>query len=151
MRKFFPATRAITACAAILFAGHGMAAEFEPVEISIGLYRIQAELARTPEAREQGLMFRKSMPAGRGMLFAFPQSGYICMWMKNTDIPLSAAFMDASGTIINIEDMQPQTEANHCGAKATAYVLEMNAGWFKQHRIGPGQRISGLETLPRAR
>lgn len=78
------------------------------------------------------------------MLFLFPEPAVFCMWMKNTLIPLSVAFLDEDGKIINIESMQPQTEATHCTKRPAKYALEMNQGWFKSRNIRPGTMIDGL-------
>ncbi|MBL8484011.1 MAG: DUF192 domain-containing protein [Rhodocyclaceae bacterium] len=150
LRRLLPSSRRAVLFAALCIAGSAQGGDFPAVELSIGLYRIQAELAHTQAAREQGLMYRQSMPANHGMLFKFPAAGLVCMWMKNTYLPLSVAFIDAGGKILNIEEMRPQTENNHCSANAAPFALEMNAGWFKKHGIAPGQRVSGLEGLPRA-
>ncbi len=119
------------------------------LELTSGMYRIEAEVAATDPHRQLGLMNRKSMPPQRGMLFVFNHENTHCMWMRNTLLPLSVAFMDASGTIINIEDMQPQTEDNHCARRPARFALEMNAGWFAQRGIKPGARISGIDKAPR--
>jgi uncharacterized membrane protein (UPF0127 family) len=118
------------------------------VELTAGFHRIEAEVAATTENRMVGLMNRKAMPVQRGMVFAFTHENAHCMWMRNTYIPLSVAFIDADGVIINIEDMQPQTETNHCAKKPARYALEMNQGWFAQRGIKPGARLGGLERLP---
>lgn len=94
-----------------------------------------------------GLMKRRSMPANHGMLFIFTEPQRHCMWMKNTLLPLSVAFLDEQGRILNIEDMKPQTEDNHCAAKPATFALEMNEGWFRQKGIAPGVRIGGVEAL----
>jgi len=78
------------------------------------------------------------------MLFIFDESTQHCMWMKNTLIALSVAFIDASGTITNIADMQPQTEDSHCASRPARYALEMNRGWFASKGIKPGSRIGGI-------
>jgi uncharacterized membrane protein (UPF0127 family) len=96
-------------------------------------------------ARQQGLMFREKMGANAGMVFVFDQPATQCMWMKNTLLPLSVAFIDAEGRIVNIEDMQPQTLESHCSTKPVKYALEMNLGWFKQKHIKPGTVIDGLQ------
>ena len=116
-------------------------------ELSAGMYRVEAEVAATQENRMIGLMQRRSMPANQGMLFVFTQSQRHCMWMKNTQLPLSVAFLDEQGRILNIEDMKPQTEDNHCAAKPATFALEMNEGWFRQKGIAPGVRIGGVEAL----
>lgn len=121
------------------------------IELTAGFHRIEAEVAADLPTRMQGLMMRKSMAANRGMLFVFPQADRHCMWMRNTLIPLSVAFLDEQGRIINIEDMKPQTENNHCAAAPARFALEMNRGWFTDKGIKPGQRIGGLERSPRPR
>jgi len=118
---------------------------FPTITLSAGINQIHAEVAATAAAREKGLMYRRSLPLNSGMLFDFERPAEkVCMWMKNTLIPLSVAFMDNDGVILNIEDMQPQTEDNHCSApnKAVRYALEMDLGWFAQKHIEPGQRIT---------
>ncbi len=115
--------------------------------LSAGIYLIQAEVADTDAARQRGLMMRKHMASNEGMVFDFGESAAVCMWMKNTLIPLSVAFIDASGQIVNIEDMQPQTLESHCAKKPVRYALEMNQGWFKQKNIQAGFKIGGLDKL----
>jgi uncharacterized membrane protein (UPF0127 family) len=119
------------------------------MELTVGFHRVEAEVAATPEHRMVGLMNRKSMPIQHGMLFVFAQTGRHCMWMRNTLLPLSVAFLDEKGIIINIEDMQPQTENNHCAAKEARYALEMNLGWFKTRGVKAGIPIGGIERTPR--
>jgi uncharacterized membrane protein (UPF0127 family) len=126
-----------------------LADELPRVDLTAGFYRIQAEVAARDPDRMQGLMHRRSMPANHGMLFVFAQAARHCMWMRNTLLPLSVAFLDEEGRILNIEDMQPQTEDNHCAAKTARYALEMNLGWFAGKGIKPGTRIGGLEKSPR--
>ncbi len=93
-------------------------------------------------------MFRRSLAPNRGMLFVFPDAATHCMWMRNTFIPLSVAFLDDRGAIINVADMQPHSEDNHCAKRPARYALEMNTGWFKTRSLGPGARMSGLERAP---
>lgn len=118
------------------------------LELTAGMHRIEAEVVNTQEARMRGLMQRRAMPAQRGMLFVFDADARHCMWMKNTLMPLSVAFLDAEGRIINVEEMQPQTENNHCAAKPARYALEMNAGWFKSRGFGPGVTLRGIDRAP---
>ncbi|CAG2148950.1 hypothetical protein D3C87_1190360 [compost metagenome] len=118
------------------------------ISLTAGMYAIQAEVAASPEARERGLMYRKTMPANAGMLFVFDEKAGHCFWMKNTNLPLSIAFLADDGSIVNIEDMAPQSEDNHCPRAAVRYALEMNKGWFAQKGIKPGAKIGGL---PQAR
>ena len=114
------------------------------LELKIGVYRIQAELADTPRTREVGLMNRTSMPTNSGMLFVFEQKAGHCFWMSNTKIPLSIAFIADDGKIVNIEEMQAQTTNNHCPQAPVRYALEMNKQWFSERVIVPGMMIQGL-------
>jgi uncharacterized membrane protein (UPF0127 family) len=118
--------------------------------LSAGIHVIQAEVASTTATRSQGLMLRKSMPRSAGMLFLFDESAGHCMWMKNTLIALSVAFIDERGQVINIADMQPLDETTHCASRPARYALEMNQGWFKQRGIAPGTPIQGLERFSAA-
>ena len=118
-------------------------------KLNAGIHVIQAEIASTTAARSQGLMQRKSMAQGAGMLFLFDESAGHCMWMKNTLIPLSVAFIDERGEIANIADMQPLDETTHCAARPVRYALEMNQGWFKKRGIGPGTRVDGIPQAKR--
>ena len=113
-------------------------------QLSVGIYVIQAEVAATPAEREQGLMLRTKMGSNEGMIFDFGAPAGVCMWMKNTLIPLSVAFIDLDGRIVNIEDMQPETLDSHCAKRTVNYALEMNLGWFKQKNIKPGMKVEGL-------
>ncbi len=119
--------------------------------LRIGEHTIRAELANTPETRRKGLMFRQRLAESSGMVFIFPGEQQISMWMKNTPIALSVAFMDADGRILNIEDMQPQSEESHSSAGPAKYALEMNQGWFRKRGIGPDDQVTGLERLPAPR
>ncbi|MCK9284296.1 MAG: DUF192 domain-containing protein [Rhodocyclaceae bacterium] len=131
-----------------LVCGSAFAQSFPVIDLSAGIRRIEAEVAATQKNRMQGLMNRLSMATNHGMLFVFASDDRHCMWMRNTLIPLSVAFLDAAGKIINIEDMQPRTENNHCAARPARYALEMNLGWFRQHGIGADAPLSGLEKAP---
>lgn len=124
-------------------------AQMPRMELSAGFHRIEAEVAADQSNRMQGLMHRRSMPTNQGMLFVFPQAERHCMWMRNTFLPLSVAFLDEQGQILNIEEMKPQTENNHCASAPARYALEMNQGWFSAKGIKPGQRIGGIEKAPR--
>ena len=141
----------ISLLAGLLLAPAAMAeAEMPVMELRAGFHRIEAEVAANDRNRQVGLMNRKAMPPQRGMLFVFSHENTHCMWMRNTFIPLSVAFIDADGVIINIEDMQPQTEDNHCARKPARYALEMNRGWFAQRGIKPGVRLGGIDKAPAA-
>ena len=130
------------------FAAHAQEVSFPRMDLSVGLFRIDAEVAFTNPQRMQGLMFRESLAPGQGMLFVFPVAARHCMWMRNTLIPLSVAFLDEEGRIVNVEDMAPRTENNHCAARPARYALEMNRGWFAQKHVAPGTPISGVERAP---
>ncbi len=118
--------------------------KFRTIPLNIGLHVIKAEAAVTPAQREQGLMHREKMGPNEGMVFLFEEPMTVCMWMKNTLIPLSVAFIDEQGKIMNIADMQPHSLDSHCGNKPVKYALEMNQGWFKQKNIKPGAEVDGL-------
>jgi uncharacterized membrane protein (UPF0127 family) len=117
------------------------------VQLSAGMHLIRAEVAADMASRSRGLMFRKSLAQNAGMVFVFDEASQHCMWMKNTLIPLSVAFLDDNGTIINIENMAPQTEDTHCAARPARYALEMDRGWFAARGIKPGTKLGGLEKL----
>ena len=122
-------------------------AELPAVELGTGMHLIRAEVANTMASRMEGLMHRKSMPQGSGMVFVFEEKAAHCMWMKNTFIPLSVAFIDEAGVIVSISDMTPHSEQSHCAARPARYALEMNQGWFAQRGIKPGAKLRGLEKL----
>jgi uncharacterized membrane protein (UPF0127 family) len=123
-------------------------AQTSTVGLNVGGQRIEAEVANDDDSRSFGLMYRRSLPDGRGMVFVYPAVAQrLCMWMKNTLIPLSVAFLDEEGRILNIEDMAPQTEDNHCARGPARYALEMNRGWFARHGIKAGDRIEGVKLL----
>jgi len=140
----------IGVCAGVMAAATAVA-QMPTVELSAGIHLIRAEVAYTFETRAQGLMFRKYLGPNEGMLFVFPQAEVQCMWMKNTLIPLSVAFVDEKGKIVSISDMQPQTETSHCAAAPAKFALEMPAGWFAKKGIKSGTTIQGLEKAPAAR
>ncbi len=111
--------------------------------LQAGMHNIAAQVAKTPEQRQIGLMFRKDMASHEGMLFIFEAPATQCFWMKNSLLPLSAAFVADDGTIVNIEDMAPQTEASHCSKRPVRFVLEMNQGWFAKRGLKAGSRLTG--------
>lgn len=117
--------------------------KLQRIKLSAGMHQIDTQLAQTPEQRQIGLMWRKEMPQHEGMLFIFDQPSQQCFWMKNTFLPLTAAFVADDGTIINLEDMKPQTTEPHCSAKPVRYVLEMNKGWFAKKGIQAGSKLAG--------
>lgn len=113
------------------------------VILSAGMYQIDAQVARTPAQRATGLMFRKMMPQHEGMLFVFEQASVQCFWMRNTPLPLTAAFVTDDGTIANLADMKPFSDDSHCSARPVRFVLEMNQGWFAKRGIKTGQTLAG--------
>ncbi len=131
-----------TVAALALSAASAMAKDTIPLRL--GAFTVQAEVAATPDQRARGLMFRERLADNHGMLFVFEQAAPICMWMKNTPLPLAVAFVDARGAIINVESMVPRTETPHCAAAPALYALEMADGWFQDRGLGPGRRIEGL-------
>ena len=130
--------------AVFLAAAPAWAQEPPKVELTAGMHLIHAEVAADMSTRSQGLMFRQSLGPNAGMIFIFDEDATHCMWMKNTLIPLSVAFLDTRGTIINIENMAPQTEDTHCAKRPARYALEMDRGWFAARGIKPGSRIGGI-------
>ena len=129
----------------MLIAVPAWAQPLPTVQLQAGMHIIRAEVAADFSTRAQGLMYRKSLAPNAGMLFIFDANDIYCMWMKNTLIPLSVAFLDERGAIINIEDMQPHSEESHCAARPARYALEMSRGWFAQRGIKPGVQLGGLE------
>ena len=117
--------------------------KLDSIQLNAGMHLIRAELARTPDERSIGLMFRQTMAGNDGMLFAFEVPSQQCFWMKNTLLPLSAAFIADDGSIVNIEDMKPQTLDSHCSAKPVRFVLEMNQGWFAKRGLKAGSKLQG--------
>ncbi len=140
--------RVFLALAPFFFFTCVLAAEHPVISLTAGMHVIRAEVVNTMASRSQGLMFRKSLGPNQGMLFVFDINERHCMWMKNTLIPLSVAFIDEQGAILNIEEMKPQTEDTHCARSAARYALEMTAGWFGKRGLQPGLRLGGMEKAP---
>ena len=118
--------------------------EFPQVSLTVGTVKISAEVAATQPDREQGLMFRSALDKNAGMLFVFDEIAYHCFWMKNTEIPLSIAYMTDNGTITDIQEMAAETEDNHCPTQSGRYAIEMAKGWFTANNIKPGMQMQGL-------
>jgi uncharacterized membrane protein (UPF0127 family) len=114
------------------------------IELKAGKEKVRAEVAATPESQQLGLMYRTSLAPNSGMLFVFRDKAGHCFWMRNTLIPLSIAFIGDDGRVVNIEEMQANTETNHCPQKAVRYALEMTEGWFTQKKIKAGSLVEGL-------
>ena len=117
---------------------------FRSGRVKVGGHDLKVEIAETEPQREQGLMYRKSLGRNEGMLFLFGEPAYHSMWMKNTLIPLSVAFIDANGEILNILDMDPETLDAHMAAGPAVYAIEANKGWFTGNRIKAGDKVTGL-------
>jgi uncharacterized protein len=113
------------------------------VQLQAGMHNIRAQIAATPDQRATGLMHRREMPQHEGMLFVFEQPSAQCFWMKNTLLPLSIAFVADDGTVVNTDEMKPQTLDSHCSNKPVRYVLEMNQGWFAKRGVKPGTKLAG--------
>lgn len=110
----------------------------------IGQHTFLVEVAATPQQRSHGLMGRSHLPANGGMLFVFERAGRYCFWMRNTPLPLSIAFVGDNGQIVDLADMQPHTDTQHCPKADARYALEVSQGEFQQRGIVPGAYVSGL-------
>ena len=119
-------------------------AQLPRIELNVGIHLIHAELANTDASRMLGLMFRDQLAPNHGMLFTFVGAGQHCMWMRNTYLPLSVAFLDQAGAVINVEEMKPQTDDSHCAQRPASFALEMSARWFSEHGVRPGAVIEGV-------
>ena len=126
-----------------IFAQDRAQTDLPRTKLSAGFHQIEVQVASTPSQQATGLMFRAEMPQHEGMLFVFPEPKQQCFWMKNTLIPLTAAFVADDGTVVNLEDMQPQTTQSHCSAKPVRFVLEVNQGWFAKKGLKAGMRLVG--------
>ncbi len=140
----------------LLFSGLALAASAQDtpqtnlprIKLQAGMHQIDTQVAQTEAQRQTGLMLRKEMPQHEGMLFVFEQPATQCFWMKNTLLPLTAAFLADDGTIVNLVDMKPQTTDSHCSEKPVRFVLEMNQGWFAKKGLKAGSRLSGVAFRP---
>ena len=135
----------------VFLFGSALADPLLTYPLKIGNHGIRAEVANTEDSRRQGLMFRDRLGDGAGMIFLYPVPEVTAMWMKNTRIPLSVAFIDRGGRILNIEDMAPFSEGAHASRGEAAYALEVNRGWFSKRGIKAGDRVEGLDRLPPAK
>ncbi|HWS73772.1 MAG TPA: DUF192 domain-containing protein [Quisquiliibacterium sp.] len=117
------------------------------VELQAGIHLIRAELAANDRTRSRGLMFREALGPSEGMLFVFQSASRQCFWMRNTLIPLSIAFIDDDGSIVNIADMQPRSDDSHCSAKPVRFALEMEQGWFAKRGLASGSRLRGPQGM----
>ena len=119
----------------------------DTVNLTIGGKATTVELALDEEYRKKGLMFRESMPADHGMLFAYGKPDTRSFWMKNTPIPLSIAFISEVGEILQIEEMKPHDERGTLSKAKVRYALEMNQGWFERSGVEIGSRIANFEAV----
>jgi hypothetical protein len=130
--------------APLLAAAQGPLPPQPTIKLTAGIHVITAEVAADPATSMRGLMFRERLAPNHGMVFLYGEKTTLCMWMRNTLIPLSVAFIDDDGTIVNVEDMAPRTDTSHCSARPVRYALEMERGWFDQRGLKPGAKIGGL-------
>jgi len=114
------------------------------LEIEVGGKLVNAEVADCPQSRNQGLMHRMQLSPDCGMLFAYPDSAPRSFWMENTCIPLSIAFINEAGIILNIENMVPFDRKSVWSDGDAVYALEMAQGWFNENHVGPGYDVTGL-------
>jgi uncharacterized membrane protein (UPF0127 family) len=143
MNLFQRTSLALSVSLLALGASAQEAQKLPTVKLNAGMHNIVAMVAQSPNELQTGLMYRKEMATNEGMLFVFPFDSTQCFWMKNTLLPLSAAFITLDGTVVNIADMKPQSETSHCSTKPVRYVLEMNQGWFAKRGIKAGDKLGG--------
>jgi uncharacterized membrane protein (UPF0127 family) len=124
-------------------AQDGPQAKLPVAELTAGMHVIHAELAITPAQQATGMMFRRGMGSNEGMLFVNDDLGQRCFWMRNTLIPLTIAFVDEDGTVVNLADMAPRSDDSHCSAKPVRYALEMPLGWFSKRGFKAGLKLRG--------
>ena len=122
--------------------------QLQRTRLQAGMHLIDAQVALTPEQRSIGLMWRAELAQNEGMLFVFEHAATQCFWMKNTQLPLTAAFIADDGAVVNLADMQPLSEASHCSAQPVRFVLEMQQGWFAKRGITAGSKLAGAPFQP---
>jgi len=132
---------ALFSAAFVLLSSVQCAYAADALKVMVKGITVPVEVAADNASREKGLMFRKHLPENSG-------NDAVCMWMKNTLIPLSVAFIDKDGFIINIEKMKPLTLDIHCSKAKAVYALEMNESWFEKNHVKPGDKISRLPLPP---
>jgi uncharacterized protein len=148
---FRPAVLLAAAALALLASASGPAAAqaraqptLPAVKLTAGIHVITAEVAATDQARAIGLMHRERLAPNHGMLFVFSDKAQQCFWMRNTIVPLTIAFIENDGTILQLADMAPKSEASHCSQRPVRYALEMEQGWFGKRGLAPGAKVGGL-------
>jgi len=110
------------------------------ITLEIDGHKLKTEVAQTEVEQSRGLMYRRELGANAAMIFVYDQPRTLSFWMKNTFVPLSIAFLDTDGVIVDIQDMHPQSEVSHPSAKPASYALEVNQGWFAEHGIAVGAK-----------
>jgi uncharacterized membrane protein (UPF0127 family) len=126
--------------------------KFPVRHIQVGKHRLEVEVADTDKRRARGLMFRKSLPEGKGMLFVFPSEQSLSFWMKNTFIPLSIGFFDKNRKLVDVQKMYPVKEGlsfflkvpRYQSSQPSMYALETNQGWFEHRKLGLGAELKFL-------
>lgn len=125
----------------LLGASIAQSQNFLKIPLYINEKEIWVEVAKTPAERAKGLMGRKHLGQEEGMFFIFETEDYHAFWMKDTLIPLSIAFIDKSGRIVEIADMKPLSLDSHSPPKPVLYTLEMKKGWFSMNGIKVGDMV----------
>jgi len=151
MTSVNPRPALVRRCLATLLVALASAVQAQPqpqprlqtIDITAGMHVIKAELAITPNQQATGMMFRTEMPGNEGMLFVNDDLGQRCFWMRNTLIPLTIAFIADDGTIVNLADMEAQSDKSHCSAKPVRFALEMRQGWFAKRGLKAGFKLRG--------
>ncbi len=116
----------------------------EPLRLRIQGHELHAEYAQTVAQRERGLMGRRELAVDSGMLFRFDEVRRHCLWMKGTPLPLSAAFFDEDGLLVDVIDLEPFNTEIRCSKRPARYALEMNQGWFDERGVELGARLAGI-------
>ena len=128
---------ALVGCSSLVACGQSM------TPVSVDGHSLSVEVAASEREQRKGLMGRTEVPEGTGMVFVFKRAFKPCFWMKDTPAPLSVGFFDKDGALLQIEDLQPHSEAMRCAKASTSYALEVRQGWFDQKGIKPGARLKG--------
>ncbi len=150
-RSFFSIIVALLLACASTLSFAQVNKDLPVVELKIKNHKLKVEVAATGETRTIGLMNRFSLAPDSGMLFVFPQSEPLGFWMRNTFIPLSIAYVDSRGVILNIADMKPKDESTHPSKGPAMFAIEMKQGWFKDKGIVAGDKVEGLDKAGRAK
>ena len=154
LRNFFSTLLLVSSFAATFLPASSAAQvnkDLPVVDLTIKTAKFKAEVAADNNSRTIGLMNRFSLKPDQGMIFVFAQSEPLAFWMRNTFVPLSIAYIDSKGVIVNIIDMKPQDESTHPSAGPAMFALEMKQGWFKKHGIVAGDKVNGLDKVGRAK